>query len=499
MTAELILLARYDWPLFVLTAGAMLALLTAVLPRGHRLLLTTLLAAAALLVSAAGFFCLWKDGRSWTGAFLLGDPLAHFLAMLATLIGFVSLATSYSYWREQKEPLPEFPLLVLFGVLGMVLLASANHLLSLVLGLEVMSIALYVLVALRRGDPKSSEASFKYFLLGSVATAFLLFGISLLYGATGRLDLAGIAQAQVPADLLLLLKLGAMLVLAGFAFKVAAVPFHFWAPDVYDGAPVAVTGFMAAGVKVAAFGALIRVLEALVPFESLPLQNILLALALATMVIGNVTALRQRSLKRIMAYSSISHAGYLLLGSATLLSGGRFLPENLGAILFYLLTYSLLTVGAFAVLTALSRGGREIGDLADLDGLSEAHPLSAAVLAVFLISLAGLPPTAGFLAKYYLFSQAIERGFYGYAVAGILASAVSLYYYLGPVVRMYFRRRERAEEVPAPGWVWRVLLLAMTAGTLYFGIRPLTSLWTAASVAGAPEGPRPQLTAAEKP
>ncbi len=478
MTFALDTLMSQGWPLLVLTAGALLSLLSAILPKGERLRVSAGLAVLTFAVAALGFYLKWETGEAATAHFLLWDPFGNFLGILVSLIGLATVIISYRYWTEQAEPLPEFYCLILFGVLGMVLMTATTHLLTLVFGLEVMSLSLYVLVALRRGDPVSAEAAFKYFLLGSVVTAFLLFGISFLYGATGTMDLWGIAEARPAADMQTIFKLGAILVLLAFAFKVAAVPLHFWAPDVYDGAPAPVTGFMATGVKVAAFGALIRVTQALVPFDYIPVKKLILALALATMVLGNLAALRQRSLKRIMAYSSISHAGYLLLGVATLFEQNRFVAERLGPILFYFLAYSLLTLGVFGVLTALSGRGREVGNLSDLDGLSAQHPVLAAVLSLFLISLAGIPPSAGFLAKYYLFLQAIDTGLYYYAVLGILASAASLYYYLGPVVRMYFRS---GKESPTPVLTpfLKSLLALFAVGVLYLGIWPTQGIWIA--------------------
>ncbi|HEX5034964.1 MAG TPA: NADH-quinone oxidoreductase subunit N, partial [bacterium] len=340
-----------------------------------------------------------------------------------------------------------------------------------VLGLEILSLSLYALVGFRRYDPRSGEAAFKYFLLGSVATAFLLFGIAMLYGSTGTMDLAKLPQSLSDPALQPIYQLSALLILLGFAFKVAAVPFHFWAPDAYDGAPMPVTGFMAAGVKVAAFGALLRVMQAWAPSVSLPWQKWIVMLAFATMLIGNLVALRQKHLKRLMAYSSIAHAGYLLLGFATLVAGG-FRAEAISPILSYLAVYSLMTLGVFAVLTLLSSRGTEVNQLEDLDGLADRHPALAAALSVFLISLAGVPPTAGFLAKYYLFSQAIEVGLYPLAIAGILASAISLYYYLAPIVRMYFHHREKTLDVPRIGPAFKLLLALLVVGVFYLGLFP---------------------------
>jgi len=470
------------WPLIALLTGALFSLITAVFPRRNRLLLTAVTAGFFFALAAAGFALKWRQELNASFHFFTVDPFGSFLACAVCVIGLISTLVSYPYLRSQTEPIPEYYSMLLFAVAGMVMMSSTTQLLTLVLGLEVMSLSLYVLVGLRRLDERSGEGAFKYFLLGSVATAFMLFGISLYYGATGSLDLVQLEGLNLTATLPLL-RWGALLLLLGFAFKVAAVPFHFWAPDVYDGAPMPVTGFMATGVKVAAFGALIRVIQRLAGVEPMTLQQLFIGLSLATMVAGNLAALRQEHLKRIMAYSSIAHAGYLLLGMATLVSGAGFIEANVSAVLLYLATYSVLTLGAFAVLSLLSSSGHEVNRLKDLDGLSERHPVLAAALSVFLISLAGIPPTAGFLAKYYLFSQAIGMGFYGLAILGILSSAVSLYYYLGPVVRMYFRPQgHQALLVPRASPLFRGLMVLMLLAVFYLGLFPSWPVsWTRAS------------------
>ncbi|HCU24568.1 MAG TPA: NADH-quinone oxidoreductase subunit N [Deltaproteobacteria bacterium] len=460
------------WPALILLGAGLLGLLTVFLPKERRLGAAAGIAGLGFLAAALAFFQKWQAGEGASLGLLLSDPYANFFALLISLIGFGTTLFSFSYWKAQEEALLEAFSLILFAAFGMVTMVMTTHLVTFVFGLEIMSLSLYVLVGLRRHDPRSGEAAFKYFLLGSVATAFLLFGVSLLYGATGTLDWAKFSSDLVQPELGTFFKLGALLVLLGFAFKVAAAPFHFWAPDAYDGAPMPVTGFMAAGVKVAAFGALLRVVAALTVREEIPLAKWLVALSLATMVVGNLTALRQGHLKRLMAYSSIAHAGYLLLGVATLPGGAGFSAHTLSPVLFYLAVYSLLTLGVFAVLTMLSSQGEEINRLADLDGLAERRPVLAAALSVFLISLAGIPPSAGFLAKYYLFSQAMKVGLYLPAILGILTSAVSLYYYLGPVVRMYFHVPQPRADF-APGGRFRALTLAfMVALVFYLGLVP---------------------------
>lgn len=479
------------WPALTLLIGALASLATAVFPARHQVRLTALVAAITFLLSAQGFYYEWGLGQSHSLNFLVMDPFANFLGTLISLIGFITVLAAYPYWMSQSESIPEFFSLLLFAAFGMAAMVMTTQLLAFILGLEVMSLSLYALVGLRRYDPRSGEAAFKYFLLGSVATAFLLLGISFFYGATGSLDIARLPLVFANPEMGAVFKLGALLILMGFAFKVGAVPFHFWAPDAYDGAPMPVTGFMATGVKVAAFGALVRVVQAFQSQSELPLQRWIVMLSFATMIVGNLVALRQRHLKRIMAYSSIAHAGYLLLGVATLVGVGDFRSESLSPILFYLMVYSMLTLGVFAVLSILSSRGEEVNDLHQLDGLSEKHPVLAAVLSVFLISLAGVPPTAGFLAKYYLFSQAIEVGLYPLAIGGILASAVSLYYYLGPIVRMYFHSKEHVLQAPRTAPSLKLLLALMLAGVFYLGLMPRDALQMTRRTALASSSPAP--------
>ncbi len=460
------------WPLLLIGVGAFASLITSVWGSVRSFRVTGLLAFGIFLGAAYGFATLDPVAHSLAGGILRADGLGYFLSFLICLIGAVTVVFSFNYWENLSEPVQEVLPLILFAALGMVLMVLTTHLLTLVLALELMSLSLYVLVGSRRADPKSSEAAIKYFLLGSVAAAFLLFGISFLYGATGQMDLSLMGQQALSPDKALLFQVGVLLLLIGFAFKVAAVPFHFWAPDVYEGSPAPVTGFMAAGVKVAAFGAWLRLLHVLVSWEFLELRTLLVILSLLTMFVGNLAALRQRSLKRIMAYSSVAHAGYLLLGLATLVEGAVFLEAGMGVILFYLGTYGLLTLGVFAMLTLFSSKGKEISKLDDLKGLGYTNPVFAAALTVFLISLAGIPPTAGFVAKYFLFARAIETGLIWPAILGILTSAVSLYYYLGPVVQMYFHDPVGEKSMPAATLGMKVLVSFLVLGAFYLGLFP---------------------------
>lgn len=460
------------WPQFLLLFAAFFTLLVGMIREGFGHKLSTLWAAAAYFIAALGFFAQAFSGSSATLDFFLLDPFGNFISGLLCVIGLIVVLSSSTYWSKQEEVLAEIFPLLLFSSLGMTLMVSTTHLLTLVLALELMSLALYALVGARRQDPKSSEAAIKYFITGSVAAAFLLLGVSFLYGATGTLDLLAMAKNTIPAKHALIFQAGIVLVILGFVFKIAAVPLHFWAPDVYSGAPAPITGFMATGVKIAAFAVMIRILLGVISWEAIPLRKILLSLSLITMMVGNLTALRQTSIKRILAYSSIAHAGYLLLGLATLINGHELRLASLTPLIYYFITYALLTLGVFAGISALSAKNGEITNLEDFKGLAGQNPGLAAAISIFLISLAGIPPTAGFFAKYYLFSQAIALGYLSTAVVGIITSAISLFYYLAPVVKMYFAEPKQAETLPVLDLGMKALLLCLVLGVFYFGLFP---------------------------
>lgn len=333
-----------------------------------------------------------------------------------------------------------------------------------------MSLASYILTGMRRGAIRSYEASMKYFIIGSFASAFLLYGIALAYGITGTTSLAALQQLTVSEEPLLLL-LATAFFLIGLGFKVAAVPFHLWAPDVYEGAPTPITAFMATAVKVAAFAALLRVVLALGHLPQIPWIPILWTLSILTMTIGNLVALRQTNIKRLLAYSSIAHAGYALVGVTAALQNNALTESTLGAVVFYLFSYSIMTIGAFAVVVAMGHREDEVEELVDFSGLSKAHPFLAAALTVFLLSLTGIPPTLGFVGKFYLFSGAIEAGLYGLVVAGVLNSAISVYYYFAPIVKMYFRP-SKGYELPSLSYVLLTAIFACLFMVLYLGIFP---------------------------
>jgi NADH-quinone oxidoreductase subunit N len=340
---------------------------------------------------------------------------------------------------------------------------------TIFLGLEVMSVSLYVLAGFNRANRKSNEAGLKYFLLGAFSTGFMLYGMALIYGATGTTRLYKIAaiigQMTLPSANILLVA-GMLLMMTGFAFKIAAAPFHMWTPDVYEGAPTPMTAFMSAGPKAAGFAALLRIFLVALPTLQVEWSQVLWVLAVLTMTVGNITALRQDNIKRVLAYSSIAHAGYALVGFAAGNDTGT------AGILFYMLTYSFMNIGAFAIIILVAKKGETNGDVKDFAGLGFKRPLLALAMTLFLFSLAGVPPAAGFIGKFYLFSGAIQKGYIWLAVIGVLNSAASAYYYLRIMVYMYFKdATEDFEWVQVTVPVALALVIAV-AGTLIPGIVP---------------------------
>jgi NADH-quinone oxidoreductase subunit N len=406
------------------------------------------------------------------GAVLAGahaaDGQALFLQAVVLAVAIVTVLLSPGYLRANGLERGEYYALLLFSVVGMLGLVSSLELVSMFVALEIMSVALYGMAGLDRARPESQEAALKYFVTGAFASAFFLYGVALVYGVSGSTSLERVTRALgvTSPDSFPLAMLGAAFLLVGFGFKIASVPFHMWAPDVYEGAPTTVTAFMSAGVKAAAFGALLRVFDYGLAGLASHWQPLVAVLAIVTMVLGNLAALAQRNLKRLLAYSSIAHAGYLM---AALVASPAVAGE---AILFYLVAYAAVNLGAFGVIAALAKDGREPATLADVAGLAERRPALSAALAVFLVSLTGIPVTAGFVGKFYLFNAAVASGWIVLALVGVLTSVVSAYYYLRVVVAMYME-----EPVGEDRWA-RVspsaaLALALSAGvTLLFGLWP---------------------------
>jgi NADH-quinone oxidoreductase subunit N len=451
-------------PLIILTGWASLLLLADLfIPKGRKGW-TALLAALGLALTMGLVLSQTGSKLSAFDGMIVLDGFSIFMSILFLASGLLGVALAYDYLKRMGIERGEYYALLLFSVSGMMLMAQAADLIVVFLALELLSIPLYVLAAFARPRLDSEEAGLKYFLLGAFATGFVVYGIALVFGATGSTALAtigSIAALQASGSLvssLPLMLIGAALILVGFGFKVAAVPFHMWTPDVYQGAPTPVTGFMAVGAKAAGFAALLRVLVTAFPSLGADITPVLWGLAALTMVIGNVVAISQTNIKRMLAYSSIAHAGYILM--ALVAYGDPAISADAAAsALFYLATYALTSFGAWSVVIALEKqeaGGLEISDYA---GLGRRKPALAAAMTIFMLSLTGMPPTLGLVGKFYLFRTAIEGGFIGLAVIGVLTSLVSAYYYLRVVVVMYMH----AGEPQAHSETWLNLTTAVTA------------------------------------
>ncbi|KIH77604.1 NADH dehydrogenase subunit N [Geoalkalibacter ferrihydriticus] len=448
--------------------GMAILLITVFLPKGKTAPIAWLSLAALVvtgLVSLAG----WGEPQTgFYGAVQL-DKFATFFNIIFLLAAGLTILMSEDYLKREGYAIGEYYPLILFTTAGAMWMASGTDLMTIFLGLEVLSVSLYVLAGMFRGQLRSNEAGLKYFLLGAFSTCFLLYGMALVYGATGTTNLAGIAQAlQTDGGLLgnPLMVAGMVLMSSGFLFKIAAVPFHMWTPDVYHGAPTPITAFMSAGPKAAAFAAFMRVFVVGLGGMADQWTSLLWVLAVLTMVVGNVIAISQTNLKRMLAYSSVAHAGYALVGLVA------FNEVGLSGILFYMLAYTFMNLGAFAVLVLAGKKGEDNLTLDGFAGFGYRRPVLAVAMAIFLFSLMGLPPTAGFAGKFYIFAGAIKEGYIWLAVLGILASAVSLYYYLRVMVVMYFR-----DPVEDFAWVKMpvgamVSIAIAIVGVLLLGIVP---------------------------
>ena len=433
-----------------------------------------------LAAAAAASMLLWDRGAASFGV-VSSDNFSLFVNFVLVVVGVLTVAFSPAGIERDRLPSGEYYALVMFAIAGMMLMASAVDLLIVFLALEVMSLAVYVLTGLCLDSARGTEAAFKYFVLGAFSSAFFLYGVAFTYGIVGstRLEdigiaMAGQAGAQHPLTLVAL-----ALLVVGFGFKVSAVPFHMWAPDVYEGAPTVVTGFMSTGVKAAAFAAFARVL--LSAFGSLAPDwaPILWLVAAATMIVGTVAGVAQTNLKRLLAYSSIAHAGYLVVA----LVAGNDLGK--GAVLFYLLVYAVTNVAAFGIIALVGVDRQADDRLDEYRGLWSRQPLLAGLLTVCLLSLGGFPPAAGFIAKWYVFSAAISAGYTGLAVIGVLTSVVSVFFYLRIVVMMYMvEGPEGATAIPAPRSLAVAALLVSVAIIVYLGVLPTRLLDLAAASIG---------------
>ncbi len=428
----------------------------------------------ALLV-VAGLIVWWLPAGklvTFNGGFVV-DDFARVLKILALIGSAVTIVLAKDYLAAEKQEKFEFSILIVLSTTGMLMLISAADLIALYLGLELMSLALYVVAASNRDSVRSTEAGLKYFVLGALSSGMLLYGASLIYGFTGTVSFAGIAQAAGKGGLGL--TFGLVFLFAGFCFKVSAVPFHMWTPDVYEGAPTPVTAFFSSAPKVAAIAIFVRAPITAFPDITPQWQQIVVFVAIASMVLGAFAAIGQRNIKRLMAYSSIGNMGFALVG----LAAGT--AEGVQGVVVYMAIYLAMTLGTFAVILSMRRGGQLVEEISDLSGLARTHPTMAFFLATMMFSLAGIPPLAGFFAKYFVFLAAIKAGLYALAVIGVLASVVGAYYYLTIVKVMYFDEPAAAFE-PMPRAL-KVVLGVTGVFVILFFVYPSPIISAAAAAA----------------
>ncbi len=478
--------------LIVGIAGVVVMMVDAFTARGQRWL-TGSLSIVSLLAAAVASIWLWTAWPAQRAAFngmIVLDELRLSFTLIFLIVALLTILIASIWIEGEKLPAGEFHALLLFATSGMMLMASAGDLVIIFLGLEILSIATYVLAGFRRTDVRSNESSIKYFILGSFASAFLLYGIALVYGATATTSLPGttnIATIAARLDSSLyppLLLAGAAMMLVGFGFKIATAPFHVWTPDVYEGAPTPVTAFMAAGPKAAGFAAFMRVFIFGFPIATAVVSaggfahkawlGALAVMAILTMFVGNIVAIVQNNVKRMLAYSSIAHAGYALVGFVA--AGAATTPEDrsaaLSAVAFYLLTYAIMNMGAFAVVTLIARRGDQQTRVDDYNGIGFASPVLAFSLSLFLLSLLGMPLTAGFMGKIFVFSAALKQGYVWLVVIGVLNTAISAYYYLRLIIVMFFRERTGAWDIPRVPVSVALALLLTILGVFYLGLFP---------------------------
>lgn len=451
--------------LFIIFAALLVLILEVFLRKENRNYLAYV---SLLFLILCGIICakFWNKDYSYFSRNLFLDNFSLFLSFILIIATSFVILLSMKYIFLQNANYGEFYSLLLFALSGMMIMISSSDFLVIFLGLEVLSISSYALAGLRRKDEKSSEAAIKYFLLGSFATAFLIYGLALLYGASHSTEISSIIdyfKSQESLSLMALIGLG--LVIIGFGFKIAVVPFHMWVPDVYEGAPTPVTAFFSVGPKVVGFAVLLRIFY---PYWKVALNSqaifwLLWIICILTMIVGNFVALRQTNVKRILAYSSIAHAGYLLIA---------ILAQDNASLVFYLTVYLFMNIGAFAAVIALGKKEREYLELEDYAGVGFKYPWIGATFSVFLLSLAGFPPTGGFLAKFYVFVGAVRQGLVPLVIIGVLASLVSVFYYLRIIVYMYMREPAREIEIYTENPALFLVLFLCLYGVLQLGLFP---------------------------
>jgi NADH-quinone oxidoreductase subunit N len=419
------------------------------------------LAFIAVAVAAAVLYTIPMSYGQTFGGMFISDTYSTYFKLIFMINLVLTVLISLRYIQREKAEYGEYYSLLLFATSGMMLMASAKDLIILYLGLELMALSTYILAGIKRHDIKSNEAAIKYFLLGAFSSALLLYGISLIYGMTATTDIYKIAEHLKTTEVTTTLLLSMILIVAAFSFKIAAAPFHMWAPDVYEGAPTSITAFMSVGPKAAGFAVIGRVFY--IAFQSIQTDwtAILIGIAILTMAVGNILALVQTNIKRMLAYSSIAHAGYMLIG---IIPGTQ---ESMNAMMVYMLIYAFMNIGAFAIVILIEKGE----ELSDYEGLSKSHPLVAALMLVFMFSLTGIPPTAGFIGKFNLFMAAIKAGYTWLVVIAVIFSAISAYYYLRVVMNMYMKEMKQ-EAVIAPSPSLGLAILITVLMVFIIGIMP---------------------------
>jgi NADH-quinone oxidoreductase subunit N len=481
-------------PELIVGLAAVVVMLVDAFARPRQRWLTSTLSLVAL--GAAAFAAAWLE-LAWTGprtafnGMIVLDELRLGFTFIFLLVSALTVLISMIWMDQEKLPAGEFHALLLFATCGMMLMASGGDLVIIFLGLEILSIATYVMAGFRRSDVRSNESSMKYFILGSFSSAFLLYGIALIYGATatetglpGTTNIAEIATRAGQSLYPSLFFAGAAMMLVGFGFKIATAPFHVWTPDVYEGAPTPVTAFMATGSKAAGFASFLRVFLIAFPLAAVTASTAgfahqawmatLVVLAVATMIVGNIAAIVQNNVKRLLAYSSIAHAGYAMVGFVAAGASSDLEQRNAGiaAVIFYMLTYALMTLGAFAIVTLIARSGDRRTEVEDYNGIGFLAPGLAFALSLFLLSLLGMPLTAGFMGKIAVFRVAIDRGYIVLVVIGVINTAISAYYYLRLIIVMFFRERLTPWSAPRIPASLAFAIVIVVVGVLYLGIFP---------------------------
>lgn len=451
-------------PVMIISITALVAMLVEAVRKSRPIAVYYVSLSGLALAAVFALTNLTIEGTSF-GGMLLHGGYANYFGALFCFISFFTVILSRNYFERQKYHRGEFYILLLFATVGLMLIASANDLIIIFLGIELMSVCLYVLTGFIRTKDRANEAALKYFLLGAFATGFLLYGIALIYGAVGTTNITMIRNVFAVISTNMLFVIGAGLLLIGLAFKAAVVPFHMWAPDVYEGAPTPVTAFMSTGAKAAAFAAFITVFIRTFDFVGGHVNELLAVLAAASMILGNIIAIAQTNVKRMLAYSSIAHAGYMLTGIATGTLDGQ------SGVMFYLTAYAAMNLGAFAIIGLVEREGDQNLLLDDYAGFSSSQPLLAVLMAIFMFALAGVPPFAGFFGKYYIFLAAIKAKMTWLAIVGVLTSLVSAYYYLRIVVLMFFREGRTSFEI-SPSRIVLAMIVLSAFLVLLFGLFP---------------------------